>query len=99
VLTFEVFNDWLPTDHCFVSVDEEAKDKYGVPVGVINLYGHPQDLKVGEHLAQKAVKVLEKMGCTTLYHPLRRRTWSPEGAVLGMTLKNRYLIKTARHTT
>lgn len=63
VLTFEVFNDWLPTDHCFVSVDEEAKDKYGVPVGVISLYGHPQDLKVGEHLAQKAVKVLEKMGC------------------------------------
>ena len=34
-----------------------------MPVGVINLYGHPQDLKVGEHLAQKAVKVLEKMGC------------------------------------
>ena len=63
VLTFEVFNDWLPTDNCFVSVDETAKDKYGVPVGVINLYGHPQDLKVGEHLAQKAVKVLEKMGC------------------------------------
>ncbi len=63
VLTFEVFNDWLPTDNCFVSVDEEAKDKYGMPVGVINLYGHPQDLKVGEHLAQKAVKVLEKMGC------------------------------------
>jgi len=63
VLTFEVFNDWLPTDYCFVSVDEEAKDKYGVPVGVINLYGHPQDLKVGEQLAKKAVKVLEKMGC------------------------------------
>ncbi len=63
VLTFEVFNDWLPTDKCFVSVDEEVKDKYGVPVGVINLYGHPQDLKVGEHLAKKAVKVLEELGC------------------------------------
>ncbi len=63
VLTFEVFNDWLPTDRCFVSVDEKVKDKYGVPVGVINLYGHPQDLKVGEHLAKKAVKVLEELGC------------------------------------
>lgn len=62
VLTFEVFNDWLPTDKCFVGVDETVKDKYGVPVGVINLYGHPQDLKVGEHLAKKAVKVLKKMG-------------------------------------
>ncbi|UCN00234.1 GMC family oxidoreductase [Sulfurimonas sp. SWIR-19] len=63
VLTFEVFNDWLPTDKCFVGVDEKAKDKYGVPVGVINLYGHPKDLEVGEYLAQKAVKVLQRLGC------------------------------------
>ncbi len=63
MLTFEVFNDWLPTDKCFVSVDEKVKDKYGVPVGVINLYGHPHDLAVGEYLAKKSVKVLEKLGC------------------------------------
>ncbi len=62
VLTFEVFNDWLPTNECFVSVDESKKDKYGVNVGVINLYGHPHDLKVGEFLAKKATEVLEKMG-------------------------------------
>ena len=62
VLTFEVFNDWLPTDECFVSVDKEVKDKYGMPVAVINLYGHPHDIKVGEHLAKKALKVLQKMG-------------------------------------
>ncbi len=62
VLTFEVFNDWLPTDKCFVSVDEKEKDKYGVNVGVINLYGHQHDLKVGEFLAQKAINVLKQMG-------------------------------------
>lgn len=62
VLTFEVFNDWLPNDDCYVSVDENTKDKYGVNVGVINLYSHPQDIKVGEFLANKAKKVLEKMG-------------------------------------
>jgi len=61
-LSFEVFNDWLPTDRCFVSVDDKEKDMYGVHVGVINLYGHPHDLEVGEHLAQKAVDILEKMG-------------------------------------
>jgi len=61
VLTFEVFNDWLPTDECFVSVDSKVKDKFGMPVGAINLWGHPQDLKVGEHLAKKAVKVLKEM--------------------------------------
>ncbi len=62
LLTFEVFNDWLPTDECFVSVDAKAKDKYGIPIGVINLWGHPQDLEVGEHLAKKAVEVLKEMG-------------------------------------
>ena len=63
VMTFEVFNDWLPTDDCLVSVDEEAKDKWGVPVGKIRLNGHPHDLKVGEHLAQRAVEVLKGLGC------------------------------------
>lgn len=64
ILTFEVFNDWLPTDDCYVSVDEKEKDKYGVNVGVINLYSHSHDLKVGEYLAKKAVKVLEQMGAS-----------------------------------
>ncbi|PKN14451.1 MAG: oxidoreductase, partial [Deltaproteobacteria bacterium HGW-Deltaproteobacteria-24] len=35
-------------------------------VGVINLYAHPHDLKVGEFLAQKAVKVLEQMGARNI---------------------------------
>ncbi len=62
VLTFEVFNDWLPTEHCYVSVDDKVQDKYGVSVGVINLYSHPHDLKVGNILAQKAKSVLQEMG-------------------------------------
>ncbi len=62
ILTFEVFNDWLPTDECFVSVDEKVKDKYGVNVGAINLWGHPHDLEVGERLAKKAVLALKSMG-------------------------------------
>ncbi len=70
MLTFEVFNDWLPTDKCFVGVDEKVKDKYGVPVGVINLYGHPHDLEVGEYLAKKSVKVLEKLGCEEISYDI-----------------------------
>lgn len=62
VLTFEVFNDWLPTDYTYVSIDDKVKDKYGVAVGAINLYGHKRDIEVGEHLASKAEKVLKKMG-------------------------------------
>jgi len=62
VLSFEVFNDWLPTDECYVSIDEEAKDKFGISVGAINLWGHPKDVEVGTHLAKNALKVLEAMG-------------------------------------
>ena len=62
VLTFEVFCDWLPTDECYVSVDEDVKDKYGVAVGAIHLFGHQHDIKVGEHLAKRALEVLEEMG-------------------------------------
>ncbi|MEN8304087.1 MAG: GMC family oxidoreductase [Campylobacterota bacterium] len=66
VLSFEVFNDWLPTDKCSVSIDEEIVDKFGVPVGAINLYGHSHDLEVGEHLAKKAAEVLQKMGAVDI---------------------------------
>lgn len=62
VFTFEVFNDWMPTDKCYVSVDGEDVDKWGVNVATIHLYGHPQDIKVGEHLADKAVSVLKSLG-------------------------------------
>ena len=66
VLTFEVFNDWLPTDHCNVAVDEKETDMWGVPVGVINLNSHPQDLEVGEYLAKHAVEVLKQMGAVEI---------------------------------
>jgi len=70
VLTFEVFNDWLPTDRCSVEVDDEVKDKYGVPVGVINLYSHPHDREVGEYLAQKGVEILKKMGAVEIEYSI-----------------------------
>ena len=59
---FEVFNDWLPTDNCYVSIDEHVKDKWGVPVGKIRLNSHKHDLEVGEFLAKKAENVLKAMG-------------------------------------
>jgi len=60
-LRFEVFNDWLPTDNCFVTLDPNIKDKWGNPVARIRIGNHPHDLKVGRHLANKAVAVLNEM--------------------------------------
>jgi choline dehydrogenase-like flavoprotein len=60
-LRFEIFNDWLPTDNCFVSLDEKYKDKWGNPVAKIRSGYHPHDLEVGRYLAQKAEEVLKAL--------------------------------------
>ena len=65
-LRFEVFNDWLPTDNCFVSLDNTVKDKWGSAVAKIRIGYHEHDLKVGEYLSQKAVKVLKKMNADNI---------------------------------
>ncbi len=65
-LNFEVFNDWLPNDNCFVSVDNRYKDIYGVPVANIRIGSHPHDIKVGKFLANKAKMVLKEMGAKNI---------------------------------
>jgi len=66
-IRFEVFNDWLPNDDCFISLDPAYKDKYGMPVGKLRIQGHPQDVKVGRYLAEKCEAVLEEMGAQNIY--------------------------------
>jgi len=66
-IRFEIFNDWLPNDDCFVSLDETYKDKYGMPVGKLRLEGHPQDVKVGKYIAKKCEGILEEMGAKNIY--------------------------------
>jgi choline dehydrogenase-like flavoprotein len=65
-LRFEVFNDWLPTDDCFVALDKDVTDKWGDPVAKVRIGGHEQDLQVGEYLAEKAEKLLTAMGATNI---------------------------------
>ncbi len=61
-LTFEVFNDWLPTDDCFVTLDQEVTDKWSDPVARVRLGYHQQDIKVGKYISAKAEEVLREMG-------------------------------------
>ncbi len=65
-LRFEVFNDWLPTDDCFVSLDSNEKDKWGNPVAKVRIGYHQHDLEVGEYLSKKAEMVLQKMGAKNI---------------------------------
>jgi choline dehydrogenase-like flavoprotein len=67
-LRFEVFNDWLPNDNCYVTLDPEVRDKWGDPVAKFRLGYHEHDLKVGRFLSRKATEVLEKMGAKNIYY-------------------------------
>ena len=66
-LRFEVFNDWLPTDDCFISLDSKVTDKWGSPVAKFRIGYHEHDLEVGHYLSDRAIKVLEQMGAKNVY--------------------------------
>jgi choline dehydrogenase-like flavoprotein len=65
-LRFEVFNDWLPTDDCFVALDDEVTDKWGDPVAKVRIGYHERDLEVGEYLSIKAEKLLVALGAKNI---------------------------------
>jgi choline dehydrogenase-like flavoprotein len=58
----EAFCDWLPNDDCFVTLDPQVKDKWGLPVARVRTGCHVHNLQVGWFLASKGAAVLEKMG-------------------------------------
>ncbi|WP_371374840.1 GMC family oxidoreductase [Thalassotalea aquiviva] len=65
-LRFEVFNDWLPNDNCYVELDPVHTDKWGDPVAKVRIGAHEHDVKVGEYLAAKAEDVLKAMGAVNV---------------------------------
>ena len=65
-LRFEVFNDWLPTDDCFVALDKDVTDKWGDPVAKVRIGYHERDLEVGEYLSVKAEKLLVALGAKNI---------------------------------
>ena len=62
VLKFEVFNDWLPNDNCFVELSDTIVDKWGDPIGKIWIGNHPHDEKIGDMIGEKTVKIMKEMG-------------------------------------
>ena len=61
-LRYEIFCDWLPTDNCFVSLDESVKDKWGSPVAKVRIGYHQHDIEVGNYINERSMKVLSRMG-------------------------------------
>lgn len=58
----EAFSDWLPTNNCFVALDPQVKDKWGLPVARVRVGLHKHNLTIGWHLAKKGAEILEHLG-------------------------------------
>lgn len=58
----EAFCDWLPHDDCFVTLDPNVKDKWGLPAARARVEFHPHNLQIGWYLAEKGARVLKEMG-------------------------------------
>jgi choline dehydrogenase-like flavoprotein len=62
----EIFADWMPNDNCFVSLDSEVKDRWGLPVAKVRMNTHRRQPEIGRYLADRAVEVLRAMGAYEL---------------------------------
>ncbi|MCB1725292.1 MAG: GMC family oxidoreductase [Chromatiaceae bacterium] len=60
-LNFEVFNDWLPTDDCFVALDGGVRDRWGDAVARVRIGAHPHDQVVGRFLAERGEQMLRQL--------------------------------------
>ncbi len=64
---FEVFNDWLTNDNCYVTLDNNEHDKWGSPVARVKVGYHPHDMKVAHYLVNKGEQVMRAMGAQTVW--------------------------------
>lgn len=65
-LEAECFSEWLPTDGCFVDLDGEAADRFGLPSARITLARHPTDRAASEKLVAEARRLLTALGARDL---------------------------------
>jgi len=62
LLQFEIYGEFLATDGTYVSVDNNVKDKFGLPVAAITVTRHPTDLKMTKFLVERGEEVLSSLG-------------------------------------
>ncbi|MEQ8274897.1 MAG: GMC family oxidoreductase [Deltaproteobacteria bacterium] len=65
-LEVECFSEWLPTDGCRVTLDDNATDRWGLPAARITLNRHPSDRAASALLVGRARVLLEKLGATNI---------------------------------
>lgn len=62
-LEVEAFSEWLPTDRCFVELDPEAHDRWGLPAAKIHVDRHPASVAATTRIVEAAESLLKDVGC------------------------------------
>ncbi|MBZ4414964.1 GMC family oxidoreductase [Myxococcus sp. RHSTA-1-4] len=78
ILQFEVYAEYLPTPGSYVSVSDQVKDKYGIPVAAITVERHPMDLAATRFLVERGEEILLRLDPDDV----RRGTTSGETTIL-----------------
>ncbi|HYC89229.1 MAG TPA: GMC family oxidoreductase [Thermoanaerobaculia bacterium] len=63
-LYFEVFHDFLPNEHTFVTLDDATTDRWGLPAARIHLDVPAHHRRAGRFLADRALDLCEDLGAT-----------------------------------
>lgn len=61
-LYFEVFHDFLPNEHTFVTLDDAVTDRWGLPAARIHLDVPAHHRRAGRFLADRALDLCEDLG-------------------------------------
>jgi len=57
----EIFGEFLPVDGCYVDLDPEVKDAFGLAVARINVDHHPLSDEVNKFCVRRSLDILEAM--------------------------------------
>jgi choline dehydrogenase-like flavoprotein len=55
---FEVFGEFLPWKRCFVDLDPQARDRWGLPAACITLENHPVEVEVNRWMTRRGLDIL-----------------------------------------
>lgn len=58
---YEVFHAFIPNTDTYVTLDEQTKDRWGLPVAQIHLDVDPHQLSCGEWIARRAESILQQL--------------------------------------
>jgi choline dehydrogenase-like flavoprotein len=69
IVGFAARGEMIPNEHCYVDLDPQVKDKWGIPVARFHWKWSDHELNQAEHAKKMFKDLIEAMGGTVRQHP------------------------------